>query len=77
MDTKLHFLESFTAQATDGKTYKVLGYERMVRDESIAGAIEHWEPTGVAEYRLDDGRRVDMRPDGSIRIVDAEGLTSR
>jgi hypothetical protein len=72
MDRKLHLLESFTAQGNDGRTYRVFGYEHLVRDESIAGAVEHWEPTGVAEYRLADGRRVDMRHDGSIRIVEPE-----
>jgi hypothetical protein len=71
MERKLHLLESFDARATDGRTYKVFGYEHLVRDESIAGAIEHWEPTGVAEYRLADGRRVEMGRDGSIRLPDA------
>jgi hypothetical protein len=70
MDMKLHFLESFDAPAGDGKTYHVRAYERLVRDESLPGA-ERWEPSGVAEYHLDDGRLVDVRPDGSIRIVQA------
>jgi len=74
MDMKLHLLESFDAQAIDGKTYHVRAYERLVRDESLPGA-ERWEPTGVAEYRLDDGRLVDVRPDGSIRIVQAGELS--
>lgn len=69
MDRKLHLLESFDARGHDGKTYRVFGYEHMVRDESLAGAIEHWEPTGVAEYRLADGRRVDVENDGSVRIM--------
>jgi hypothetical protein len=70
MDRKLHLLESFTAQGPDGRTYRVFGYEHLVRDETIAGAMDQWEPTGVAEYRLADGRRVDMRNDGSIHIVE-------
>jgi hypothetical protein len=69
MDRKLHLLESFDARGQDGKTYRVFGYEHMVRDESVAGAIENWEPTGVAEYRLADGRRVEMGNDGSVRIM--------
>ena len=69
MDRKLHLLESFTAQGQDGRNYMVYGYEHMVRDESVAGAIDRWESTGLAEYRLADGRRVEMLPDGSIRIA--------
>jgi hypothetical protein len=69
MDRKLHLLESFDARGQDGKTYRVFGYEHMVRDDSVAGAVEHWEPTGLAEYRLADGRRVEVGTDGSVRIV--------
>jgi hypothetical protein len=69
MDRKLHLLESFTAAGTDGTTYKIFAYEQMVRDESLPLAIDHWEPTGVSEYRLADGRHVDLRPDGSVRIA--------
>jgi len=69
MDRKLHLLESFEARGQDGKSYRVFGYEHLVRDESLAGAIEHWEPTGVAEYRLGDGRRVELENDGSVRIT--------
>jgi hypothetical protein len=68
MDRKLHLLESFTATGTDGRTYKVFAYEHMVRDESLPGVFDHWEPTGVSEYRLADGRHVDLQADGSIRI---------
>jgi hypothetical protein len=71
MDRKLHLLESFTAEGPDGRTYRVFGYEHLVRDESLAGADEHWEPAGVAEYRLADGRLVDLRNDGSIRIIES------
>jgi hypothetical protein len=69
MDRKLHLLESFDARGQDGKTYRVFGYEHMVRDESVAGAIDQWEPTGIAEYRLADGRRVEVEEDGSVRIM--------
>jgi len=71
MDRKLHLLESFTAQGPDGQTYKVFGYEHLVRDETFAGPDEHWEPTGVSEYRLADGRRVDLA-DGTLRFFEAE-----
>lgn len=69
MDRKLHLLESFEARGQDGKSYRVFGYEHLVRDESLVGPIEHWEPTGVAEYRLADGRRVELGNDGSVRIT--------
>ena len=72
MDRKLHLLESFTAQWPDGQTYKVFGYEHLVRDETFAGPHEHWEPTGVSEYRLADGRRVDLAADGTLRFFEAE-----
>jgi hypothetical protein len=70
MDRKLHLLDSFSALGSDGETYKVLAYEHLVRDESIVDGQEHWEPTGVTEYRLADGARVDMARDGAMRIVD-------
>ncbi|MCM5678899.1 hypothetical protein M8A51_05070 [Schlegelella sp. S2-27] len=69
MDKKLHLLESFTAKGSDGAIYKVCGYEHLVRDESLMGADEHWEPTGLAEYRLDDGQRIEVSRDGSMRVA--------
>jgi hypothetical protein len=69
MDRKLHLLESFAADGSDGAAYKVCVYERMARDASIVGAEDLWEPTGVAEYRTGDGALIDVRLDGSMRIV--------
>jgi len=69
MDRKLNFLESFNAVGSDGATYKVCGYEHLVRDESLTDGLEHWEPTGEVEYRLADGGRLEARRDGSMRIV--------
>ena len=68
MDRQLHFLESFNATGSDGTTYKVCGYEHMVRDESVANGLERWEPTGEVEYRLADGARVEAHIDGRMRI---------
>ena len=68
MDRQLHFLESFNASGSDGETYKVCGYEHLVRDESLADGLERWEPTGEIEYRLADGGRIEARRDGSMRI---------
>jgi hypothetical protein len=69
MERKLHLLESFSARGSDGARYKVRGYEHLVRDESVADGGEHWEPTGQAEYRLEDGKPVEMLRDGSMRIA--------
>jgi hypothetical protein len=66
MDRKLHFLESFSAKGSDGQDYKVCGYEHLVRDPSTP--VEHWEPTGEIEYRLQDGGRLEVRRDGTMRI---------
>ncbi len=69
MERKLHQLESFTARGADGVDYTVHGYEYLARDESIVAGLEHWEPTGVFEYRLADGGQIDMAGDGSLRIA--------
>ena len=68
MDIKLNLLESFEARGSDGRTYKVMGYERLARDQSIAHAVERWAPTGTSEYRLADGGLIDAYGDGSMRI---------
>ncbi len=69
MELRLQFLESFAVQGSDGASYKVLAYERMARDESVADGLERWESTGVVEYRLEDGRLVDAGSDDSMRIA--------
>lgn len=68
MDRKLHLLESFPARDDQGGTYKVMGYEHLLRDDLLHDGREHWEPTGMAEYRLDSGELLDMEPDGSLRV---------
>lgn len=77
MDIKLHLLESFQARGSDGHLYKVMGYERLVRDHSAPGDPTRWEPTGTAEYRLADGALVDARRDGSLRVASSGVLLSR
>lgn len=75
MDLRLRLLESFRASGSDGVTYKVMAYERLARDEAFPDG-EHWEPTGQAEYRLADGRFVDVRADGEMRIANSEVVLS-
>jgi len=70
MEKKLHLLDSFNAQGSDGQTYKVCGYEHMQREEQmLVDGQDHWESTGQSEYRLSDGRGVDVLRDGSMRIA--------
>jgi hypothetical protein len=69
MNMKLQLLESFNAHGIDGATYKVRGYERLVEDPSLKDGQDHWQSTGVVEYRLDDGTLLDVRPDGSMRVA--------
>lgn len=68
MDLKLHLLDSFAAQGSDGKAYKVCAYERLRRDDTVHDGQEHWLPTGVTEFRLDSGDLVDARNDGAMTV---------
>lgn len=68
MDLRLRLLESFMATGSDGNSYKVCAYERLVPDVSLPDQ-ELWESTGQAEYRLADGRPVEVRRDGSMHIA--------
>ena len=77
MDHRLHFLESFTATGSDGAHYKVCGYERMTPDVPFTHTAQIWEPTGVAEYHLPDGRAVDVAHDGTMRIVGSDVVLQR
>ena len=76
MDKKLHLLDSFEARGTDGARYKVMAYEHLLRTDLVADGQDHWEPTGLSEYRLDSGERVDVAPDGELRVV-ATGVALR
>lgn len=74
MDMRLHLLESFTANGSDGQHYKVCGYERLAL---VPGSAEQWEPTGVAEYRLEDGRPVEVGKDEAMRVVGSGVVLTR
>lgn len=65
----LHFLESFMTKGSDGASYKVLAYERMAPQVHLTHTGDTWEPTGVAEYHLKDGRLVDVDREGTLRIA--------
>jgi hypothetical protein len=74
MDLRLRFLDSFLANGSDGRMHKVRAFDRLTRDQSLPSGSEHWESTGVVEYRLDDGRLVEVLRDGSLRIA-GSGVT--
>jgi hypothetical protein len=76
MDKRLRQLESFAARGSDGKTYSVRGYEHLGRIEPLNAAQDQWEPLGVAEYKLADGRSLRERGDGSFVVI-GEGLELR
>lgn len=69
MDLRLQFLDSFVATDSGGRVHKVRAFDRLRRDQSLPGGSEHWESTGVVEYRLQDGRLVEVMRDGSLRIA--------
>jgi hypothetical protein len=66
MDLRLQLLDSFAAKGSDGRDYKVRVYDRLV---PLPGNPGQWEPTGEAEYRLDNGRAVEVGKDGSMRVA--------
>ncbi len=69
MDKQLRRLETFVARGSDGKTYSVHGYEHLGRIDALQDVPEQWEPLGVAEYKLADGRPLRERKDGSFEVV--------
>ncbi|MDE2402020.1 MAG: hypothetical protein KGL90_10180 [Burkholderiales bacterium] len=70
METRLNRLESIPVHDAHGNTYTVHAYERLARVYTLQDPAREWEPTGVAEYKLDTGEHVDVDADGSFRIVE-------
>jgi len=69
LDKKLRLLDSFEVQGTDGALYKVMAYEHLLRIDLLTNGQDHWESTGLTEYRLASGERIDVAPDGVMRVV--------
>ncbi len=69
MDLKLHLIDTFPAQGSDGQAYKVCAYERLRRDATLNDGQEHWLPTGVTELRLDSGALIDARGDNRMTVA--------
>jgi len=76
LDKKLHQLETFSARGSDGRTYTVRGYEHLARLETMGDPHGLWEPTGEAEYKLDDGRPVRVDRNGDMTVIGTD-LTLR
>lgn len=68
MEKRIRRLETFTARGSDGKTYSVHGYEHQRRLDAFSADPDQWEPTGEAEYKLNDGRHVDLSDDGTLLV---------
>ena len=75
METRLHQLETFEAKGSDGRSYKVLGFERMARDLTLPQQPDRWESTGIVEFRLDDGSVVHASRDGKMTLDNGVTLT--
>ena len=74
MEHRLHLLESFPAQGSEGNRYKVCAYERLAL---VPGSTDQWEPTGQLVYRLDDARPVEVTKDGRMSVAGSGiGLTA-
>lgn len=77
MEKKLQLLDSFGATGSDGSHYKVRVYEHLVAPAVLGDGQDHWESTGLNEYRLDSGERVEVAGDGSMRIAGADVRLTR
>jgi hypothetical protein len=69
MDKKLHLLETFPARGNDGNDYVVHGFEHLARLDGMTDLNDQWAPTGLAEYKLSNGERIDVDKSGSMTVA--------
>jgi hypothetical protein len=69
MEKKLHLLETFAAHGTDGNDYVVHGFEHLARLEGTPDIGDQWEPTGLSEYKLSSGERVEVDKSGAMTVA--------
>ena len=69
MEKMLHLLETFTARGSDGQTYHVQAYEHLARLDAVPDTQGQWEPTGLTEYKLPDGRHISVDKDGEMSLA--------
>jgi hypothetical protein len=75
METRLHQLETFVARGSDGREYKVCGFERMAREATLPQDPDRWQSTGVIEFRLNDGTPVHASREGGMSLASGVSLT--
>jgi hypothetical protein len=69
MEKRLHQLETLRLHGDDGRDYVVHGFEHLARLDAAPGLGGDWEPTGESEYRLADGRPVNVGADETMTIA--------
>lgn len=74
MDKRLHRLDTFKTLGSDGQTYRVHGYEHLAHLEGKPDTDAHWQPTGMAEYRLSTGEPITVHANGDMALP-ARALT--
>ena len=77
MEKTLRQLETFNARGTDGQVYSVHGYEHLARIDPLSAARDQWESTGEAEYKLADGRPIEIQKDGQMRVAGSDLMLER
>jgi hypothetical protein len=77
MNKMLHRLDSFPMRGSDGRDYVVHGYEHLARTDPFPGDAGQWEPTGVVEYKLADGRPLVVGPQDVMRLPDSGVVLAR
>ncbi len=66
-----HLLETFSVRGEDGKQYVVRGYEHLAHLEGAPDLPDQWHATGLAEYRLASGERVDVDRAGAMTVANS------
>lgn len=69
MEIKLHQLDTFPVRDAQGAARTVKAYERLARVHTLLDERAQWEPTGLVEFRLDNGEAVTADADGSLSVA--------
>lgn len=64
MDKQLHRLDTLCARDPQGRLHTVHAFEHLVRLPVGSDPFGQWEPTGMVEFRLANGERLDMPEEG-------------